>query len=276
MAGSNQKSESYQPKTVIWREVNYESHLGQVLGVLDYDTNFDNTFQKWKLMMQFIDDVTEAIQQDIIPLKSKDKLSLIPNREAIMKMDKIWNGQTWLGVIKNHSTTQILLRELFYKYPKETYELKDEKGKLLDTFKREIIPMPKLKNMIPIGEIDSDYWGIQIRESMPLRYAWQSANYATIINDGKFVHHLSDGLIPKFDARDMKSMVKRTYILHRPVYNAIMDILPKFFNKNYFIFAGNVQKIMKWMKEEDRSWLQEIDEESEEKSTTSEIFNYKD
>ncbi len=274
MAGSNQKSESYQPKTVIWREVNYESHLGQVLGVLDYDTNFDNTFQKWKLMMQFIDDVSEAIQQDIIPLKSKKKLELIPNREAIMKMDKIWNGQTWLGVIKNHNTTQVLLRELFYKYPEEVYNLKDENGKLLDTFKREIIPMPKLKNMIPIGEIDSEYWGIQIRESMALKYAFQGANYATIINDGKFAHHLSDGTLPKFDASDMKSLVKRSYILHRPIYNAIMDILPKFFNKNYFIFAGNVQKIMKWMKEEDRSWLQEIDEESEEKSTGGDIFNY--
>ncbi len=258
---ANTKSDIYQPKTVIWREANYEVHLGQVLGVLDFDNNFDNQFQKWKLMMQFITDVEEAIKQEIIPLKAKDMMKLEPNKLAIKKMEKIWHGQTYLGVIKNHDDTQILLRELFYEEPDPIYQLTDEKGKVLDEFRREIIPMPKLKNMIPVGEIDSEYWGIQIRESMPLRYALQGANYATVINDGKFVHNLSDGLIPKIEAYDMKSMIKRTYILHRPVYNAIMDILPKFFNQNYFIFAGNVQKIMRWMKEDDTSLFSELEEE---------------
>ena len=248
----NQKSESYQPRSVIWRESNYEVHLGQVLGVLDFDNNFDNQFQKWKLVMQFITDVTEAIKQEIIPLKKAEREDLMPNKEAISKMDKIWNENTYLGVVKNHDNTQILLRELFYDQPDEVFELKDENGKLLDEYVREIIPLPKLKNMIPIGEIsDTNFWGIQIRESMALKYAFQGANYATIINDGKFVHNLSDGLIPKFENYEMKSVIKRTYILHRPVYNAIMDILPKYFNQNYFIFAGNIQKIMKWMQDED-------------------------
>ena len=275
MASQSQKSDSYQPKTVIWREVNYEVHLGQVLGVLDFDNNFDNQFQKWKLMIQFITDVEEAIKQDIVPLKQKGMLELMPNRQAISKMDKIWNGQTYLGIIKNHDNTQILLRELFYDKPDSLYQLKDESGKILDEFFREVIPLPKLKNMVPVGEIsDKDSWGIQIRESMALRYAWQGANYATIINDGKFVHNLSDGLIPKIDAQDMKSIIKRTYILHKPVYNAIMDILPRYFNQNYFVFAGNIQKIMKWMKEQDMTWLYELEVESDQKSSSDQIFDY--
>ncbi len=275
MANQSQKSDSYQPKTVIWREVNYEVHLGQVLGVLDFDNNFDNQFQKWKLMIQLITDVEEAIKQDIVPLKQKGMLELMPNRQAISKMDKIWNGQTYLGIIKNHDNTQILLRELFYDKPDSLYQLKDESGKILDEFFREVIPLPKLKNMVPVGEIsDKDSWGIQIRESMALRYAWQGANYATIINDGKFVHNLSDGLIPKIDAQDMKSIIKRTYILHKPVYNAIMDILPRYFNQNYFVFAGNIQKIMKWMKEQDMTWLYELEVESDQKSSSDQIFDY--
>jgi len=199
----------------------------------------------------------------------------MPNRQAISKMDKIWNGQTYLGIIKNHDNTQILLRELFYDKPDSLYQLKDESGKILDEFFREVIPLPKIKNMIPVGEIsDKDSWGIQIRESMALRYAWQGANYATIINDGKFVHNLSDGLIPKIDAQDMKSIIKRTYILHKPVYNAIMDILPRYFNQNYFVFAGNIQKIMKWMKEQDMTWLYELEVESDQKSSSDQIFDY--
>lgn len=268
-----QKTETYQPKTVIWREPNYEVHLGQVLGVLDYDTNFDNTFQKWKLMIQFIDDVTEAITQDIIPLKEKKKLELIPDKIAIMKMDKIWNGQTYLGIIKNHEQTKVLLRELFYKEPEPIYEVKDKEGKVIDELVREIIPMPELKNMLPVGEIQADSWGIQVRTTMSLRYAWLGANYATIINDGRFIHYLSDGQIPKIEQKDMDSLVLRTSILHRPVYNAIMDILPKFFNKNYFVFATNVQKIMKWMKEEDMTWLHDLDLE-EDQGSADEVFSY--
>ena len=269
MANPRKKDETYQPRSVIWREPNYEVHLGQVLGVLDYDNNFDNTFQKWKLMIQFIDDVMEAIKQDIIPLGSKKRLDLIPNSKAMMKMDKIWHGQTYLGVIKSHDETQTLVRDLFYELPDNFYKLKDESGKVIDTFTREIIPMPRLKNMVPVGEIDSDNWGIQIRESMPLRYAWETANYATIVNDGKFMHQLSDGSIPKFEQQDMKSLVIRTSILHREVYNGIMDILPKWFNKNYYIFAGNVQLIMKWMKEQDTSLIQDLEVELKQEKKTS-------
>ncbi len=270
MAGNSTKSDTYQPKTVIWRDINYEVHLGQVMGVLDYDTNFDNTFQKWKLMMQFIEDVVEAIKQDIIPIKSKNKPEFLPDQKAIDRLNSIWHGQTFLKVTKNQENTKVLQRQLFYDdEPDSFYELKDENGKLIDTYPAEVIPMPRLKNMIPIGQIDSDYWGVQIRETMALKYAWQNANYATIINDGKFVHNLSDGLVPKIEASDLDSLVKRTYILHRPVYNAIMDILPRFFNKNYFIFAGNVQKIMKWMKEDDTSLFSGLGIETEDQEIKS-------
>ncbi len=269
MAGSRQ-NETYQPKTVIWRESDYKVHLGQVLGVLDYDNNFDNTFQKWKLMIQFIEDVMEAIKQEIIPLKAMEKLDLMPNAVAISKMNKIWHGDTFLGVVRNHESTKVLFREFFYDKPNNYYELKDESNKVIDTFKREVIQSPKLKDLIPVGEIDSDNWGIRVKESMPLKYAWEGANYATIINDGKFVHHLSDGLLPKFDARDMKSMIKKTQIIHRPVYNTWMDILPRFFNKNYYIFAGNVQKIMKWMEDEDTDVSDLIDAGDATKSESTE------
>lgn len=270
MASSNQKSDSYQPKTVIWREKDYEAHIGQVMGILDYNENFNNEFQRWKLVMQFIEDVKEAIRQEIIPLKEDNKeQELTPDPVAIMKMEKIWHGTTWLRVIMDHDSSRVLGKEFFYEEPSEQYEHRDENGKLLDTYPCEVIKMPKLKNMIPIGEISSEYWGIQIRETMPLKYAWQGANFATVVKDGKFIHNLSDGLIPKIDANDMNSMIKVTYILNRAIYNAIMDILPLFFNKNYFIFAGNMQKILKWMKEKSRKRKYSNQEETTSTDETS-------
>jgi hypothetical protein len=44
-------------------------------------------------------------------------------------------------------------------------------------------------------------------------------------------------------------------------------------NQNYFIFAGNVQKIMKWMKEEDMNWLSDLDLDQEQEDA-EQIFSF--
>ena len=257
------KTETYQPKTVIWREADYLIHLGQVMGVCDFDNNFDNTFQKWKLIRRFISDVMENIKHGAIPLVDKKRLDLLPDPVAIDKMIKIWNGQTYLGLILSHDRTKVLLKELFFEKPDPIYQHKNNDGKVVDEYEREIIIMPKLKNMVPVGEISAETWGIQIRETMQLKYAWAGSNYATVVNDGKFIHHLSDGSIPKIDPEDMNSLVKRTYILSRPVYHQIMDILGESFEDQYSIFTANIQKIMKWMKEDGKKWIHENDLEND-------------
>lgn len=260
---SSNTSDSFQPKTVIWRSTKYVDHLGQVLGVLDFDMNFDNSFQRWKLVMEFIEDVLQAIKQDIIPLKANKKENLLPDMDAVMKLRKIWYGQTYLRVLKNKEQTKVIARELFYEKPNEIVEVvttksgsfimkKDSvvpKDAQVEQYQAEVIPLPKLKNMIPVREIREESWGIQIREPIALKWAWQGANYGTIVNDGKFTHYLSDGAMPKFEADDMESEILQTYVIHRPVYFAIMDILQPYFNKYYFVFAGNVQKIMTWMQD---------------------------
>jgi len=257
------KTETFQPKTVIWREPDYAIHLGQVMGVCDFDNNFDNTFQKWKLIRRFISDVMENIKQGTIPLVEKERLDLVPDKNAIDKMIKIWNGQTYLGLVLSHDKTKVLLKQLFFQEPEPIYKYRDKDGKIIDAYEREIIILPKLKNMIPVGEISAETWGIQIRETMQLKYAWAGTNYATLVNDGKFIHHLADGSIPKIQPEDMQSLVKRTYIICRPVYHTVMDILGEAFEDQYSIFTANVQKIMKWMKEEGKKWIHAHDVEND-------------
>jgi len=256
----SQKNDSYQPKSVIWRS-SIVDHLSQVQGVLDFDSNFDNMFQKWKLAMEFTQDVGQLIEQGLIPIKKKERWELMPNQIAIDRMNKIWNENTYLRILKNKEQTQVLTREFFYTKPsKEITLVKTKRGtSILPTgkeppknsktfnFDTEVIRLPKLKNMIPVGEIKEDVWGIKIRETMVIKYAWEGANYGTIVNDGNFTHYLSDGSIPKFEADDMESESLTTYVLHRPVYHAIMDILPMYFNKNYFVFSANVQKLKDWL-----------------------------
>ncbi len=71
------------------RSPNYNEHNQQVLGVLDFDKNFDNEFQEFKLVMKYVAETLEAIKQELIPLKKHDKMDLYPNKVAIDRLDKI-------------------------------------------------------------------------------------------------------------------------------------------------------------------------------------------
>lgn len=240
------QDKEFQPKTVIWREVDYAHHLGQVLGVLDYDQNFDNGFQKWKLAMSFVDDVKVNISNGVIPLEEKGMMDeLYPDTNAMFKMDTIWHGNTFLGIVKNQDRTNVVRKELFYKRPEDYFEV--ELDGEIHEFPREIIPLPKLKNLVPVRQIKDETWGIQVREPMEWRHATEGSQYGTIINDGNFQWQTSQGLIPKIEPDDMEGYGKLTYIYSRPVYFELMDILGTWFDKNYQIFAGDVHKIMVWM-----------------------------
>ncbi len=220
------------PSKFLPRSQNFSDVIQQRLGTSDYDLNFDNEFQEFKLIMKFKDEVEEAIKQEVIPLKKKDKLDLYPDKTALDRIDKIWNGRCWYAKIYNEEQTKIVQSVFCYNEP-----VGDVK----------IIPIPKLKNMVPVRQIKEDTWGIQVREPWALAYAWEGASYATIVNDANFSYHLMEGSIPKIKQEDMYSLSKRTSIYHRPVYFALMDDLTYFFRKNSNVFLINMQKINKWM-----------------------------
>ena len=128
--------------------------------------------------MEFTQDVGELIEQGLIPIKKKERWELMPNAVAISNMNKIWNQNTWVRVLRNKEQTKVLTREFFYDEPsKEITLIKTKKGTSIlpsgkeppkdckvFTFDAELIRYPMLKNMIPVGEIKEDVWGIKIRE----------------------------------------------------------------------------------------------------------------
>ena len=244
------QDKQFQPKTVIWREVEYSHHLAQLLGVLDFDQNFDNNFQKMKLAMSLKDDVIANVANGNIPLEEKEMMNeLYPDKKAMKRMDLIWNGTVYLRIVKNEQMTQVMKRELFYKRPDEYTVLTNNDGEQME-FRCEVIQMPKLKNLLPVGQLKDDTWGIQVREPMEFKYATQGSQYGTIIEEGRFKWMTPQGMVPKIEPEDLEGFGKLTYVYSRPVYFELIDILTTFFDKNYQVFAGDVQKIMKWMTEE--------------------------
>lgn len=292
------------------RSTRYGEHISIVLGVLDGHQNFDNEFQDYKLMMKFIMETQEAIEQGNIPLKKYGKMDLMPNAKAIKELDAIWNGRCFHAIIRNENHTRLIMRifcfadpridasenlrirKIMIKYLVDTtmneikmkilyspsdfkinvFELSEETvnavaqhyfdttidvtefEEKVNQFMSEIeyVPLPKLRNMVPVQQLKEDTWGIQIREKGSLRYFWEGANYATVIEDGNFKHYTAEGIIPRIEPHDMYSLTKEAYVMHRPVYHFYMADMSYFFQKKSMIFINNMQKINKWMEEIDQ------------------------
>ena len=89
------------------RSSNYVDVIQQRLGTSDFDLNFDNEFQEFKLIMKFKDEIIEAIKQEVIPLKRNKRLDLHPDKQAIERLDKIWHGRCYLAFLFNEEATQV-------------------------------------------------------------------------------------------------------------------------------------------------------------------------
>lgn len=236
------QEKKYTPSKYQLRSSIFNDLIQQRLGVLDFDENFDNEFQEFKLVMKFVIEVQEAIEQDIIPLKQYEKSEFMPNPKAVSRMDQIWNGVCFYGITWNNDNKTSIRQKVF---------CYDTNVKEINGFPvHDFIPIPKLRNMVPIGQIDDkDNWGIQIRELYPLLFAWEGANYYTIVNDAKMMY-ATEPPTPKITQADMFSRTKKTYILHKPVYHRLMNDMTEFFRKNSVIFQMNMQVINKWMDED--------------------------
>ena len=108
----------------------------------------------------------------------------------------------------------------------------------------EVIPLPKFKNMIPVNKIADETMLIQLREDWTMKYAVEGSSYVSLINNGGFMHQMSDGGMPMFSEEDMQSETLRTYFYSRPVFNSLMNDFEYFFNANWNVISIEFQKII--------------------------------
>lgn len=264
MADDNQHT----PKTVIYR-TDVPSHIEASLGILDFDQYFDNEYSKWKFAWSFVEEVLEYIDAGLIPLQKRNRMDLVPRKDPIHKMDRIWNGTCYLRVIRDSNDVNVIRRQFFYEPPSPTFKVRNYDGQMID-WKCEIIELPKLRRMVPVQQIKLDTWGVQTRVTWDTKNAWEGSQYGTVIEDGKFKFPQE---VPKFEPHQMNEQSNRTQIFSRPVYQEISDILNYWMGKSYQKFSADMQKIRDWMREDYLDELDfDVDNAGEEQTIKTHVF----
>src|SRR3990167_3976968 len=216
-----EQQENYQPKSIIFRKDDFTDFISKGMGIVDFDTFYDNEMSKNKFIVKFVNQIMIAIETDVCKVPKTYKFPT----DYAKRLDNIWNGTCYYGINKRPFT-----RKFLYDIPEERYD--------------ELIELPKFKNMIPVGKIADETLLIQVRESIPIKYAFEGSSYATLLSDGKLIHAMSDGMLPKFTQDDMQSLTKKSYFYTRPVFNRFMEDFEHFFNDNWNHISVSLQEIL--------------------------------
>ena len=134
----------FQPKSVIQHSADFTTNLQIQMGVINFNISYDNFMQGASLGYELTYLVEEAIKQKNINLKERD--NLIPNVEAVYKLRQLWHGQCFLTV-EHGQFGAIPQTELFHY---DTSKINFNNPNL------EVITIPALSNMTPIGQIKED------------------------------------------------------------------------------------------------------------------------
>ena len=247
------QDKTFQPQSLIIHSPDYVENLQRQLAVINFDQAYANFFPQCELAIKIIHQVEDAIEQGIIDLSENPELKL--NKDTVYKLTKLWDGDCYITIIDRNPDT-----ELFH-YGKETidYNIPD----------LEVIPLPALDNMTPIGQLKQKTLLVKISESMPLRYAWQGMNYAVIVEEGNFKVHTKEGAVPTITKDDMDSMTISTEDISRNVYNRIIKKQKNKFIIHWSTVYNNIHKIIEFMikgtgkenKSESKSLVGKLDEE---------------
>jgi len=218
--------ETYQPKSILFRNQDYIQHISAGMGKIDFDMFYGNAFAKDKFIVDFVKETRINIQNKVC--KVPDKFTF-PHTYA-KRLDSIWNGTCYYGISRENG----FLRKFLYGVDDPNYNYSWD----------ELIPLPKMRNMIPVGKISDETLWIKIRQSGLFKYYFEGTDYATLVNDGGFIHNMSDGSVPKINESDMYSDTAYTYVMSRRIYDRIMEDLDTFFNENWLHISSEFQKII--------------------------------
>lgn len=230
---ANIEQENRQPKSVLWHSSNVVDFLKQNMGMIQANALYNNEFLQASEVWKFVQQVLELINQNVIDLRKKPDLKL--DRNAVEKLDKIYNGGCYL--LKHYSD------DYHFKIDSWTFHYE----KLTNVSSDDIQQLPAMKAMNPTKTIDSKDWGISIRQTVPIKYAFSGYDYATLISQGKFFNSFSDKIVPRFEESDLNKTHLSTHDVSKNYYNNTLDVLKKFWLKNWVILFVNIHKIIEYL-----------------------------
>lgn len=225
------KEKTFQPQSLIIHSPDYVENLQRQLAVINFDQAYSNFFAQCELAMKIIIQVEDAIEQGIIDLTKHPELRL--NESAVYKIKKLWDGDCYLTIVDRNSDT-----ELFH-YDKNTIDFNIEDI--------EVIPIPALDNMTPVGQMKQRTLLIEISQKMPLLYAWQGMNYGVLVEEANLKVNTMEGSVPLIKPEDLESTTKYTYRISRDVYNMLMKKMKNKFIIHWAKIYNDLHQIVEFM-----------------------------
>ncbi|MCV0372650.1 MAG: hypothetical protein K5793_03755 [Nitrosarchaeum sp.] len=229
---SYDKDKTFQPQSLIIHSPDYVENLQRQLAVINFDVAYSNFFPQCELAMKIIYMVEEAIKQKIIDLSKRPDLML--NESSVYRLKRLWDGDCFIGINDRQRDT-----ETFF-YDKESIYTC---GLEFD----EIIPIPALDNMAPIGQLKQKTLLVQITQSIPCCYAWQGMNYAVLVEEGNLKVQTIEGISPLITREDMESTTKYTFLISRDVYHRLMKKMKNKFIIHWSVIYNNIHQIIEYM-----------------------------
>ncbi len=227
------QAEHKQPKSVLWHSSNVSDFLKQNMGMINANSLYNNEFLQASEVWKFVKQVQELINQNVIDLRKKPELQL--NKDAVEKLDKIYNGGCYLVThYSDDARYKILSWTFLYQYP-------------IDVSSEDIQELPAMKSLNPTKTIDSKDWAISIRASIPFKFAFAGYDYATVIQQGNFIQKFSDGIVPRFEESEINALHLTTHDVSKKYFNTTLEVLKKFWLKNWVILFVNMHKIIEYL-----------------------------
>ena len=165
MAGTDE--ERNQPKTILWHSSNVSDFLKQQLGMINANSLYNNFFLEASECNKFVNQVIELIKSNVVDIRKKPELRL--NQDALTKLDKIYNGGCFLVKHYKDDHYHIDSWTFHYEYPDGAPQ-------------EDVQPLPPLKALNPTKTIDSDDWGITIRQAVEFKFAFAVINISTVFS----------------------------------------------------------------------------------------------
>ncbi len=237
MSVDHSEKQNRLPNKTIAHSISWANNVSLKMGV---ENQFENFQHKFQMMRLFQDDISlnlEAQKQGVFGGRRKygsQKSELIEyDKTALDRIKKIWYGKTYL-INKHDSRNQEKINESIFSYNTNDAGYYDE-----------IIELPPLRDMCPLGRIDDMTWGLRLDIAVPAKYAFEGYSYEEIILFGKYFKKYADQTIPAFkDMNDVKNGNKMVSYVGRIWWKKTINILQTFWEKQHDILFVNQHRML--------------------------------
>lgn len=224
-----EESKDYSVTKVVPYSSRYSQNMKDAMAILKFNTGWQNRFSEFEGAINFLDDTKSAMDKGLINLDrvpDHRKSEITMDMKRYYQIKRLWEGDCFITRDRDpmYPTRFIPGSDRFH-YDSRNIDFNDNH--------LEIIPLPSLDDMTPIGRIRDETLLIQISANVKLYLAYDMMDFETLIREGGLYHMENGNLKAKFSPEDMNSKIIETYKVGRSYFFKTMNIMKRKFFENW-------------------------------------------